>query len=325
MFVDEIIIHAKAGDGGDGVVRWRHEKFRPMAGPSGGDGGNGSDVYVRAVKDLNRLAKYTGNKSFVAEGGEAGTNQSQAGSNGADLYIDIPVGSRVTDIERNRSFELTAVGETQRILKGGNGGLGNEHFKSSTNQSPEQSTKGKKGEDGNFLIEVALMVDIGLIGLPNAGKSTLLNNLTNAKSRIGAYPFTTLEPHLGDLYGFVIADIPGLISGAAAGKGLGHRFLRHVSRTKMLLHLVSLEHEDPVSQYYTIREELSQYDKSLEEKEEWIILTKKDLVKQEQIDSAVEALAKTKKRVLVIGQEDPESFKNLRDTLVAHLRDIAKE
>ncbi|MCB9814248.1 GTPase ObgE [Candidatus Nomurabacteria bacterium] len=327
MFVDELTIYAKAGNGGNGVVRWLHEKYRPMAGPAGGDGGNGGDVYVRAVKDLNRLSKYTGNNSFVAESGEAGTNKSQAGKNGADTFIDIPVGSRVKDIHRNRYFELMNVGETERILKGGGGGLGNKHFKSSTNQSPVESTNGRAGEEGDFLIEVALMVDIGLIGFPNAGKSTLLNELTNATSKIGAYPFTTIEPHLGDLYGYVIADIPGLIAGAADGKGLGHKFLRHVARTKMLLHLVSLEHEDPVLEYYTIREELSKYDSSLVGKEEWIILTKKDLVKQEDIDKVIEALAKTEKRVLVIGQNDPESYKTLKDALVTHLRkiDSAKE
>ncbi|MCA9359557.1 GTPase ObgE [Candidatus Nomurabacteria bacterium] len=322
MFVDELTIYAKAGDGGDGVVRWRHEKFRPMAGPSGGNGGNGGDVYVRAVKDLNRLSKYTGKKSFPAEKGDAGTNQSMAGKNGEDLYIDIPVGSRVTDLARERTFELTEVGETQRILKGGGGGLGNEYFKSSTNQSPEQSTKGKKGEDGEFLIEVSLVVDIGLIGLPNAGKSTLLNNITNAHSRIGAYPFTTLEPHLGDLFGYIIADIPGLISGAAKGKGLGHKFLRHVSRTKMLLHLVSLEHEDPLKEYYTIREELSEFDESLTKKEEWVILTKKDLVEQEFIDSVVLSLEKIEKRVLVVGQNDKESYKQVSDMLTAHLKNV---
>lgn len=320
MFVDEITIYAKAGDGGDGVVRWRHEKFRPLAGPAGGNGGDGGDVYVRAVKDLNRLAKYTGNNKFLAPSGENGTNQSQAGRNGEDLYIDIPVGSRITDIARGRTFELTSVGDSERILKAGGGGLGNEYFKSSTNRSPEQSTKGKKGEEGEFLIEVSLMVDVGLLGLPNAGKSTLLNNLTNAHSKIGAYPFTTLEPHLGEMYGFIIADIPGLIAGAAAGKGLGHKFLRHVSRTKMLLHLISLEHEDPLKQYYTIHEELSQFDKTLTEKEEWIILTKKDLVNKEHIETTVNTLAKTEKRVLVVGQDDPNSYKNVLDELVTYLR-----
>lgn len=321
MFVDELKIQAKAGNGGDGVVRWRHEKFRPKAGPAGGNGGRGGDVYVRAVKDLNRLSKYTGHKGFEAENGVSGTNQSMHGRNGEDIFIDIPVGSRVTDIARERVFELTKVGETQRILKGGSGGLGNEYFKSSTNRAPEQATKGIPGERGEFLIEVSLVVDVGLIGMPNAGKSTLLNAMTNAHSAIGAYPFTTLEPHLGDLYGFVLADIPGLISGAAAGKGLGHRFLRHVSRTKMLLHLVSLEHDAPENEYYTIREELSQYDSALLDKEEWIVLTKKDLVNKEKIETVVSALEKTKNRVFVIDQNDTEQLKMLQDSLVSHLRE----
>lgn len=321
MFVDELTIHAKAGNGGDGVVRWRHEKFRPKAGPAGGNGGNGGDVYVRAVKDLNRLSKYTGHKGFFAEDGIPGTKRSMHGKNGEDFYIDIPVGSKVTDTTRDRVFEVTEIGETVRILKGGNGGLGNEHFKSSTNQAPEESTKGILGEEGDFLVEVSLVVDVGLIGLPNAGKSTLLNTITNARSAIGAYPFTTLEPHLGDLYGFIIADIPGLISGAAGGKGLGHRFLRHVSRTKMLLHLISLEHENPENEYYTIREELSQYDTTLLEKEEWIILTKKDLANKDHIQNARQALEKTQNRVFVIDQDDAEEVKMLRDSLVSHLRE----
>ena len=321
MFVDELTIYAKAGNGGTGVVRWRTEKFRPMAGPSGGDGGRGADVFVRAVRDLNQLAKYTGNKNFFAEDGVPGMKDSLTGKNGDTLYIDVPVGSRVTDIARNRVIELTEVGQTERILKGGGGGLGNEHFKSSTNQSPTESTTGHQGEAGEFLIEVRLMVDIGLVGLPNAGKSTLLNALTNAQSRIGAYPFTTLEPHLGDMYGVIIADIPGLIEGAAEGKGLGHKFLRHVSRTKMILHLVSLESDEPEKDYYTISKELSEYDKALGEKEEWIILTKKDLVNQEKIDAASTALAKTGNRVIVVGQNDAEAYKVLRDSLVAHLKD----
>lgn len=321
MFVDELTIIAKAGNGGTGVVRWRQEKFKPRGGPSGGNGGNGGDVYVRAIHDLNRLSKYTGNNSFAAIDGESGMKDSCHGKNGEDCYIDVPVGSRILDIERNRTFELTAVGETQRILKGGGGGLGNEHFKSATNRTPLESTKGHPGEAGDFLIEVRLMVDVGFVGLPNAGKSTLLNQLTNATSRIGAYPFTTLEPHLGDMFGFIIADIPGLIEGAAEGKGLGHKFLRHVSRTKMILHLVPLDSEDPEKEYYTIRKELSDYDKELAEKTEWIILTKKDLVNQDKIDALTKTLAKTKNRVLVIGQDDPESYKELRDSLVSYLRE----
>ncbi len=321
MFVDELTIYAKAGNGGNGVVRWRSEKFRPMAGPSGGDGGRGADVVVRAVPDINQLAKYTGNKNFFAEDGVAGMKDSLTGKNGDTLFIDVPVGSRVTDTDRNRIVELTEVGQTERVLKGGGGGLGNEHFKSSTNQSPTESTGGHPGEEGNFLVEVRLMVDIGFVGLPNAGKSTLLNALTNAQSRIGAYPFTTLEPHLGDMYGFIIADIPGLISGAAEGKGLGHKFLRHVSRTKMILHLVSLESENPEEDYYTISKELSEYDKELNDKEVWIILTKKDLVNQDKIDATIASLAKTENRVVVVGQNDDGSYKSLRDSLVLHLRE----
>ncbi len=321
MFVDELEIYAKAGDGGDGVVRWNQEKYKPKGGPAGGNGGNGGDVYVRGVKDLNRLSKYTGNKKFVAENGTNGTNRSKFGKNGEDTLIDIPVGSRVTDLERNRVFEIMKEGEKVKILKAGNGGLGNEYFKSSTNTTPLESTEGTDGETGNFLIEVALVVDVGFIGFPNAGKSTLLNALTNAKSRIGAYPFTTLEPHLGDLYGYTLADIPGLIDGASEGKGLGHRFLRHVARTKMLLHLVSLEHEEPEKAYYAIREELSKFDKSLTEKEEWIILTKKDLVNKDDIEVVQKTLAKIDNRVLVVSSEDVDSIKKLSDELVSHLRE----
>ncbi len=320
MFVDELEIYAKAGDGGDGVVRWNQEKYKPRGGPAGGNGGNGGDVYIRAVKDLNRLSKYTGNNRFVAQNGVNGTHRSQHGHNGDDLFIDIPVGSRVTDLGRGRVFEVLEAGDEVKILKAGHGGLGNEHFKSSTNTTPLESTEGTDGEEGNFLVEVALVVDVGLVGLPNAGKSTLLNLLTNAKSRIGSYPFTTLEPHLGDLYGHTLADIPGLIEGASEGKGLGHRFLRHVSRTKMLLHLVSLDSEDPISDYYAIREELSKFDKTLAEKEEWIIFTKSDLVNQGKIDGVLSAIEKIENRVLVTSNQDLKSIKKLSDELVSHLR-----
>ncbi len=325
MFVDELEITAKAGDGGQGVVRWRQEKYRPKAGPAGGNGGNGGDVYVRGVQDMNRLAKYTGNNHFAAELGENGTNQSQHGSGGVDFFIDVPIGSKVTDLERERVYEVERVGEEIKILRGGRGGLGNEHFKSSTNQSPVESTKGSPGEGGNFLVEVSLGVDVGLIGFPNAGKSTLLNNLTNATSAIGAYPFTTLEPHLGSFYGRTIADIPGLIEGAATGKGLGHKFLRHVSRTKMLLHLISLEDENVENAYSTIRNELSTFGNGLAEKEEWIVLTKSDLVDKAYIEDRVKSLALFKNRVFVISETDPDSIKELRDSLVQRLSEENEE
>lgn len=319
-FVDQITIFAKAGNGGDGVVRWRRVKFNPMGGPAGGNGGNGGSVYLRAVRDLSLLSKYTGSKEFVVPNGGDGKADSQYGKNSEDMYIDIPVGSVVTDRTRERKLEFFTEGQTEKILHGGQGGLGNEYFKSSTNRSPEQSTKGKAGEEGEFLIELSLVVDVGLVGFPNAGKSTLLNTFTNAQSAVGAYPFTTLVPHLGALYEYTIADIPGLIEGASTGKGLGHTFLRHVSRTKMLLHLVSLENEDVLSAYQTIRKELSTFGKELTDKEEWIILTKKDLVKQGDIDDAKKLFDNIENRVFVISENDTESIKELKDSLVSHLR-----
>lgn len=319
MFVDELEVYAKAGDGGDGVVRWLHAKYVAKGGPAGGNGGRGGDVYFRAIRNLSILSKYTGNKKFIAENGESGKEKSMFGKASNDLYIDVPIGSIITDVDRERVYELFEEGATEKILRGGAGGLGNEHFKSSTNRSPQEATLGKKGEDGTFKIELSLVVDVGLIGLPNAGKSTLLNAFTNAGSRIGAYAFTTLEPHLGSLFGYVLADIPGLIEGAAEGKGLGHKFLRHVTRTKMLLHLVSLEHEDPVNEYFSIRNELSKFDKSLLEKEEWIIFTKKDLVNQDKIDSVMSAIDNIENRVFVISTKTDEGVKTLRDELVKKL------
>jgi GTP-binding protein len=320
MFVDQLTIYAKAGKGGDGVTRWRHEKFVPNAGPSGGNGGKGGDVYVEAVRDLGLLSKYVGNPTFLAEVGQAGQNSSMAGKNGADMIIKVPVGSLVTDVARNRTYELFEPGQRERIFKGGNGGLGNEHFKSSTNRAPVENTLGRDGEDGDIKIELTLVVDVGLIGFPNAGKSTLLNTLTNAKSAVGAYPFTTLVPHLGDFYGYVLADIPGLIEGAGTGKGLGHTFLRHVTKTKMIFHLVSLTDENPQESYLIIRKELSSYSNQLVEKPEWIILTKKDLVKQELIDNVLTSIDTDKNRVFVISAETGEGIPELRNALVEYLR-----
>lgn len=321
MFVDQITIYAQAGDGGDGVTRWNHEKFKPKAGPAGGNGGRGGDVIMRAVRDVNLLAKYTGAKEFCAENGEDGMNKSRHGKNGNDITIKVPVGSIVTDKERGRVYEFIKEGHEEKILKGGGGGFGNEQFKSSTNVAPEESTQGRKGEHGELDIELSLVVDVGLVGLPNAGKSTLLNALTNAHSKIGAYPFTTTEPHLGDFYGFIIADIPGLISGASSGKGLGHTFLRHVTHTKMLLHLVSLEENDPILQYKTIREELKNHDSNLLQKEEWIILTKNDLVKQEYIEDVVKKIDNDEKRVFVISTKTGHGIKNLQDSLSQYLQE----
>ncbi len=319
MFIDELEITARAGDGGPGVVRWRHEKGMPMGGPSGGDGGRGGNVYVRAVRDLSLLARYTGSKEFLAEHGQAGQKRSMHGYDGKDLYIDVPVGATVTERERGRVYQCEHEGQTHKILQGGRGGLGNEHFKSATNQAPEQSTRGTAGERGTFLIELSLLVDVGLVGLPNAGKSTLINAITNTNVRVGAYPFTTLEPSLGEFYGFIIADIPGLIEGASEGKGLGHKFLRHVSRTKMLLHCVSLEHSEVADNYQTIRTELERFDQALLAKDEWVILTKSDLVTAEEADSAVARIAAPERKIFVISAETGEGIKALSDALSQYL------
>lgn len=318
MFVDELSIYAKAGKGGNGVVRWLRERHRPHGGPAGGNGGKGGDVYIRAVRDLSLLSKYTGEKEFVAENGEHGHGKSRYGKDGDDLTIDVPVGSIVTDVDRNLRYELKVEGQAEKILSGGAGGLGNEYFKSSTNRSPVESTPGKKGEKGAFFIELELLVDVGLIGLPNAGKSTLLNAMTNARSRVDSYPFTTLEPHLGDLYGYLLADIPGLIEGASGGKGLGHKFLRHIRRTKMLLHCVSSEHGDILGAYKTVRNEMGKYDSEIIKKHEIIVLTKTDL------STAVEkdvALLRTQGEVFAVNHEDEESIKRLADHLVKTLRE----
>lgn len=320
MFVDELTIHAKAGKGGNGVVRWLREKGREFGGPSGGDGGRGGDVYLVGARNLNLLAKYRNKKEFCAEDAEAGGNRSLHGANGEDLEILLPIGSVVTDKQTGEKVFLQEEGEKILLLKGGNGGYGNEHFKSSTNQNPMEFTKGKAGGETDFFIEIELIADVGLIGLPNAGKSSLLNTLTSAHAKIGDYPFTTLEPNLGEYFGYIISDIPGLIEGAAEGKGLGHKFLRHVRRTKILVHLVSLENEDVVETYKTVRKELEEFDKELLEKREIVVLTKTDLIEDKQaIDKIVKKMQKLNKNVMTLTLYDDESVKIFQDFLTKEL------
>jgi len=319
-FIDEIKIHIKAGNGGDGVVRWRHEKSIEMAGPAGGNGGKGGDVYIRAIRDIGILFKYKNIKELVSEIGQAGMKKSMHGKNGEDLIIDLPIGSIVENLETREKFNLLKDGEIIKILNGGKGGLGNEYFKTSTNRAPEQQTDGKRGEEADFYIELELVADAGLVGLPNAGKSSLINELTNSKSKIGAYQFTTLEPALGDMYGFIIADIPGLIEGASEGKGLGHKFLRHIKRTKVLLHCLSLENEDCVKAYKVIRNELKDYSEDLSEKKEVIILTKTDLIDEKKLTSVKKKLEKLNKNILTVTVYDNKSVKELKDNLIKILR-----
>lgn len=321
MFVDELKIYARSGKGGNGVVRWLRLHSMDKGGPAGGDGGRGGDVYLEAVRNLSLLSKYTGDNEFYAENGEDGRGNNEFGADGADKIIALPIGSKVTNLETGEVYFLEHEGERVRILRGGNGGYGNTHFKSSINRTPMEAIPGQKAQEGWFSVELILGVDVGLIGFPNAGKSTLLNTYTNATSAIGAYPFTTTEPHLGDLYGYVLADIPGLIEGAAEGKGLGHKFLRHARKARMLLHLVSLEHDDVLGAYTIVRNELKQYDPTFLEKEEWIVLTKTDMRTNAEVISAVTQLEKaTGRRVFAIAAPIEEGTKELRDALVQHLR-----
>ena len=259
-FVDEIKIQVESGRGGNGVEKWLHEKYKEFMGPCGGNGGRGGDVFVRGVRDMNILSQYRHEKEFRAGDGEPGGTRSREGKNGKDYILDVPIGSVITNLKTKKKFSVNEEGEEVKILNGGNGGYGNEHFKSSRNTTPKETTPGKPGEKADILIELELIADIGLVGFPNAGKSSLLNTLTNANSKIGDYPFTTLDPHLGALYGYVLADIPGVIEGASEGKGLGHKFLRHIKKTKMLLHLISVENNDVVESYKQIRHELESYD-----------------------------------------------------------------
>jgi GTP-binding protein len=333
-FIDEMKIYAEAGRGGDGVVRWRQEKFVPKGGPSGGDGGRGGDFYAIAVRDIHILSKYKAKKSFEAARGGDGGNKSLHGASGEDFFLELPVGTTITNLETEEVWKLEKEGQKVKLLKGGYGGFGNEHFKSSVNTTPKESNQGQDGESGNFKIELELFADLGLVGLPNAGKSSLLNSITNANAKVGDYAFTTLDPNLGDFYGYIIADIPGIIEGASEGKGLGVKFLRHIKRTKMLAHLVSFENLKSSSAagmlkaYKEIRKELEKYDKKnklgdegLATKDEIIVLTKTDVLQDAKTITKIEKeFKKLKVPVFTLSLFDDKMVKVFSDSLIKILK-----
>lgn len=304
------------------MVTWFHHRGEEFGGPSGGNGGRGGSVYALAVRNTHLLSKYRSKKNFTAGAGEDGKRDRLHGADGKDLEIALPVGSIITDIKTNKKTFLQKEGERIMILVGGNGGRGNASFKSSVNRSPKNFTYGKEGEEAEFFIEVELIADIGLIGLPNAGKTSFLNEFTRAQGKVGNYPFTTREPNLGEFYGFIISDIPGLIEGAAGGKGLGHKFLRHVMRTKMLVHLVSLENDNPAEDYKKIREELFKYNPDLSLKKEIVVLTKTDLIEDSAyLKKVIEKMKKNNKSVFAVSLYDDKSIEKLQSVL---LKEVSK-
>ncbi len=290
-FIDEAKILVAAGDGGNGIASFRREKYEPEGGPDGGDGGHGGDVHVVADRNVNTLIEYRYARRFSAKRGENGGSSDCYGKRGKGLTLRVPVGTVIADLNTNEVLaDLDEDGKKVLLAKGGRGGLGNIHFKSSVNRTPRQFTRGEPGEQRDLRLELRLLADVGLLGLPNAGKSTFLRAVSAARPKVADYPFTTLEPHLGVVrvdqdQSFVIADIPGLIDGAAEGAGLGIRFLKHLARTRLLLHIVDLAPldplADPVRDVLTVVGELEKYDPGLASKPRWLVLNKLDLIPEE--------------------------------------------
>jgi GTPase len=325
-FLDQAKIFVRSGAGGPGAVSFRREKFVEFGGPDGGDGGKGGDIVFEAVPGLNTLIDFRYTQHFRAPRGKGGSGSNRTGAGGQDLVIRVPVGTQILNDDEERSLlaDLTREGQRLVLLKGGMGGRGNASYKTSTNRAPRQHQTGEAGQETWLWLRLKLLADVGLVGLPNAGKSTFLNSVTNAGAKVGDYPFTTLRPQLGVVRHkgreFVIADIPGLIEGAADGAGIGDRFLGHVERTRLLLHLIDASSEDPVETWRVVRDELASYGEGLSDKPEIIALSKADLLDAKALAKLVGAIGKaTKATVFPISAPLNEGLEPLLDRVIETL------
>ncbi len=321
-FLDQAKINIKAGNGGSGSASFRREKFVEFGGPDGGDGGDGGSIIFEAERNLNTLIDYRYAQHFKAENGKPGSKRNKTGANGKDLILKIPVGTQVYEEDNNTLiYDFKKNKERYLLASGGKGGLGNVRFKSSTNRAPRKKTNGKYGEDFWIWLQLKIIADVGIIGLPNAGKSSLLAALTRAKPKIANYPFTTINPNLGVTYynnkEVTLADIPGLVEGAHKGIGLGDKFLRHIERCKILLHLVDLTENDLVENYQKIRSELKNYDQSLSKKKEIIYFNKSDLIKKDDLNEKIASFKKRiKQKYKVISIFKKDDIQNVKRSLV---------
>ncbi|MDO8495131.1 MAG: GTPase ObgE [bacterium] len=315
MLIDDVTIKVKAGDGGRGAVAFNSNMN--SLGPVGGDGGNGGDVYVEGISDLSALMQFRHKKEVKTANGGIGHGQSVDGKNAEDLILKVPVGTVIINVETGATQEVIKTGERILVAKGGKGGRGNFKFRSAVNTSPREYEEGTPGEAFTLHLNLKLIADVGLIGLPNSGKSSLLNELTGAKSKVGNYAFTTLEPNLGVYYEIILADIPGLIEGASSGKGLGIKFLQHIERTNTLFYLISAESEHPDKDYEIVRQELKNYSEALAGKEEYVFLSKSDLVSAEELKKRLAVLRKVNKNALPLSLVDEDSLKKIKEILNA--------
>lgn len=313
MLLDEVEVKVKAGHGGQGAVAFK--KLKMAQGPDGGNGGKGGSVIFEGVSDLGALAQFRYQKDLIAPDGGRGFGNFVDGPDGEDLIFRIPVGTVIHNLTTGKDQEMLSIGQQILIAKGGNGGKGNFKFRSAENTTPQEFQPGLPGEECDVLLELKMIADVGFVGLPNVGKSTLLNMLTNAKSKVANYPFTTLEPNLGAYYDLVLADIPGLIEGASEGKGLGHKFLRHIERTKTIFHFIAADSADIETDYKTIRAELTAHNPELANKKEYLIISKSDMTEEKELKKLLTKAKKLNPEVFAISIIDDASLEPLKKIL----------